>query len=291
MKVILVCSVYKIGEVDKSIDFLDPTVAKSDSKNDIFLDEYDVVIVITGDLFEDRTSSSSSSYQPLLDSHKKIRAEVTRRHREIHNALKKGSHICILLNDIYDPLLTSILSELSLQLSSKHATSNIKIKKPEFQAFLSRYGTCLGIFKSMVGRAPSNSIHVICSIPEYTQGEPYESIVGLTKKLHPGMITFLPFFISGSQRLKSEDISNLIQSLQTHEKTIAAAPPVWINELKLEKEKRIEKELSDLRTKVNQKESLLSDLMNKKSILWLKGDELRDACMDLLKYRNNHRER
>jgi hypothetical protein len=267
LRAIIFCIEDKVEKEIKDVEFASP-------KHDKSLHTYDIVIIVTGSLFAD-----VNIYDPKKMEQRNN--EIARRYREIYNALRNGSHICILLNDIHDPLFATILSVVSLRFNAldyNSSTPVIKIKKPEFRTFISKYGTCLGTFE------PNDTISAICSIIQtrYKSDETYESVVGLTKKMPPGMITFLPFFMTESQRLRSEDISNLVQSLQLHNREVQVEAPQWASDLRLKKEEQIEEELVSLRSKVIEKESMLSALREKKSILWLKGNELRDQCMNVL---------
>ncbi len=71
-----------------------------------------------------------------------IREELIRRHRELHTALKRGSHVCLLLNDIRDYLVQELLSDIKCELIRlSRPTPALRIKRSEFQGFLEKYGT------------------------------------------------------------------------------------------------------------------------------------------------------
>lgn len=70
------------------------------------LDNYKLIIVTTGAFTEEAERNVRN-----------IREESMRRYRELHTALTRGSHVCLLLNDIRDYLIWDILSVIECELS------------------------------------------------------------------------------------------------------------------------------------------------------------------------------
>jgi hypothetical protein len=225
------------------------------------LENYKLIIVTTG-AFTEQTERNVRN----------IREESIRRHRELHTALRRGSHVCLLLNDISDYLIMNILSDIKCELCVSTPSPTLKTKKPEFQPFLDKYGTSFADFKCTKPLIPIAT----------TERNDTECTVAFSKIESPGLLTFLPFFITESQLLQTQDIEALINSLNQHKNNVLSEPPLWIDSVRLQREKVIVGEISELRNKLKEKCLELGYFNERKKILWSKGNELRDQCMSVL---------
>jgi hypothetical protein len=258
-----------------------PSSIKPDIKfllvNEYGLEQYNPIIIVTG------TISNLSPRERKLE-------QVIAREKEIDNALRKGTHVCILCHDPNDPLFLRLLSSKSIQfIKSAIHIPEMFVKRSEFSSFLNDFGTSFGIYSSTKGFdyviSTVDKVYVSALFQENitTYGGGY--VTGFTCKKHNGLITFLPFFIPQSvgkdwQRAY-KIITDLILSLDTHKKNIIFEHHSWINDFKLDKEKQLESEIVEIENQITPKRISLERLRYLKSTLWLKHDELRDVCMQV----------
>lgn len=232
---------------------------------------YEIIVILTGVFFS------------IQDTEKRI-SEVIRREKEIFNALDRGSHVCLLLFNPDDPLFLRLLERLSLGFAREAAPrTDIKVKRSEFTTFLNKYGTALSVFD---GDFASRICVIEGHKPQTSVVYSGEYVTGFTIKSGKGLITILPFFISEPQQLNNEIVKDIIQSLivalLSHRMNLTYEPPDWVSEIRLKKELEVQKEISELMEKIREKQPVLDEFMDLKSVLWFKHDELRDKCMDIL---------
>lgn len=263
---------HRSSSVDKSVAIFNSGIIKfhQDFSKDIdvipfggdSLDGYKSIIITTGAFIENTERNVRGT-----------KDEFIRRHREVYNALRRGSHVCILLNDASDYLVPQLLSDVKGELTLlTKPTPALKTKKSEFQPFLDKYGTSFAEFKNV---EPAISIAT-------TQMNEHDSIVAFSKIVFQGIITFLPFFLTESQKLQQQDITDLITSLNYHKTNVLSEPPTWIDCVKFKKEEAVEQEISDLKIKLTERYLELDYFKERKKLLWSKGDVLRDLCMTIL---------
>lgn len=262
--------------------------AEMKSKGLFFLNENDV----DSNAYEDCDSLIVTMETRVSPSREEQARRIILVERALIRALKKGIHVCILCNDAEDPLFGRILSNLNVRfIKSAQHISEISVRRSEFGTFLNNYGTAFGIYSGECGCIISTTkkVYVSALLKEdfITTDRNGEYIVGFTRKKENGMITCLPFFISREgagldDKKISKMISELHQSLETHRKNIEAEPPVWIEEIKLTREKDLELQVTEFEKQIAPKKELLERQYYFKSILWLKHDELRDRCMAVL---------
>ena len=215
---------------------------------EVGLDVYDPIVIAAG------TISSRLSQE-------KQRGQVIIRKKEIYHALKKGAHVCMLCHDPADPLLQQILSDHGIQfIKSAQPITELATKQCEFSAFLDRYGTAFGIFSSACDFdykiSTVNKVYVSALCPENITSDDGQYIVGFSLKKEKGIMTFLPFYTSSELTKEGEVcgiINDLTDALETHKKNIVFEPPVWINEIKIQKEKKLETEISQLENRLKPK--------------------------------------
>jgi hypothetical protein len=241
------------------------------------LDMFDPIIIVAG------TISSRVTRE-------KQHAQVITREKEINYALKKGAHVCILCHDPTDPLLQQILSDYGIQfIKSVRQITELSTKRSEFSTFLDKHGTAFGIFSGMYDFdyiiSTANKVYVSPLCPENIKTSDGQYIVGFSLKKEKGIMTFLPFYLSldlgrDDQRVYGI-ITELNNALETHKKNIVFEAPVWINEIKTHKEKKLETEISKRENLLRPKKDELIRQQRLKSALWLKHNELRDVCMEI----------
>jgi hypothetical protein len=205
---------------------------------------------------------------------------------------------------------------------SSQPVTQYNIRRSEFDGFLKEYGTIFSIFSVDVEDTtvictvadidiilpekldenisrrltqPRNTFSpsrneilrkirqdLLSTVPKYKE----EFIAGFSKKIGKGLLTILPFFVSNSGYLEFPKDDNVIwylrSALDSHRKNIIIEPPNWIDNIKLENEIKLEKEISNLRNQIDCKQPLLDKQIKSKSILWLKDNELRDTCIEVL---------
>jgi hypothetical protein len=223
---------------------------------------------------------------------KKQEEERLLRLKEIINNATAGSHICILQSGIDDPLVNDVLRYYSVHfIRSTEALTQSNIRRSEFNAFLRSHGTVFGIFSLDLANT-----HVICTvknlnispieIPETIPKHKDEFVAGFTKKFDKGLLTVIPFFLSNNNHVdlyRHADVFVRLQpALETHRLNIVSEPPKWINVVNLKIETEVLDEISRLQKAFQQQQVILDKQRKIKSVLWLKHNELRDACMNLL---------
>jgi hypothetical protein len=131
-----------------------------------------------------------------------------------------------------------------------------------------------------------DKVYVSALCPEQiTKSDDGQYVVGFSLKKEKGIMTFLPFclpsdLIRDNSKIQ-EIMSDLTNALETHKKNIVFGPPLWINEIKIHKEKKLETEIAKLENQLRPRENKLSIQQRFKSILWLKGNELTDVCIEV----------
>lgn len=76
-------------------------------------------------------------------------------------------------------------------------------------------------------------------------------------------------------------INDLTKALETFRKNIVFEAPVWINEIRIHKEEKIDTEIAKLENRLRPKKTELTKQLRLKSAVWLKHNELRDVCMEI----------
>ena len=214
------------------------------------LDVFDTIVIVAG------TISSRLSQE-------KQHAQVITRKKEINYALKKGAHVCMLCHDPTDPLLQQILSDYGIQfIKSTRQITELCTKRSEFSTFLDKHGTAFGIFSSVCDFdyiiSTATKVYVSALCPEnITTSTDGQYIVGFSLKKEKGIMTFLPCYVSTELRRDDRRVygilNDLTNALETHKKNIVFEPPVWINEIKIQKEKKLETEISKLENRLRPK--------------------------------------
>jgi hypothetical protein len=241
------------------------------------LDNYKRIIINTGTI-------------TAIYGEEERRIQGVLREREINNALKEGSHVCMLCNDTDDLLFKQVLSSNSIQfIKSINHISQMKVHRSEFSDFLNRYGTAFGIFSrdksfdSVICTTSQVHVSALLFQEDILMHKNDGYILGFTLKKDLGLLTFLPFYISSArynyEKKSDEILSKLIASLDTHRKNIVSEQPNWTNEVKNKLEVDLEEKIRAANVKLEPKLNLLKRQCYLKSILWTKYDELRDACV------------
>lgn len=190
-----------------------------------------------------------------------------------------------------------LIQDLFYQFNLNWFTANyeeqfLTVKRSEFDKFLRNYGTAFRVFSYSADFAS-----VICTVKNISFDNtvqvgdisPYqrEFVIGLSKLVGTGMITILPFFIPDFNYSKLDMgaiISDLVTALNTHKKNLIFQAPPWVSNVSVKEEEELLKKKSQLdaeQSKINSQLQIQSDL---KSVLWLKGNQLRDACTRLFSY-------
>lgn len=237
------------------------------------LENYDTIIVYPGS-FENIKSPDIRSQEVIV------------RAKDIRNALKGGSHVCILNSEKNDPLISELYFLFSFKrIKPVKEIQEVYTKRSEFDIFIRNNGIAFGIFSYR------DSMSVICTVtnvyvsneepePEVTAYND-EFVVGFSSRIEKGLLTILPFYTPkwSSSKSMGEGMPQLVESLDTHKKNIIFEPPSWISQVKTQEELDLDKELSEFNKKIEKAEIKLKECMNLKSVLWLKHNELRDACV------------
>lgn len=246
-------------------------VARPGSAN---IENYDLIIIYPG------------AYESMKNDDR--RDELIVRIRDIRNALRKGSHVCILVSNIVDPLNAEIYSLFSYRyIQGVKEVQEISIKRSEFDTFIRGNGIAFALFPY------HDSMSVICTVKTMNIEESEdprivsyhdEFVVGFSSRIGKGLLTILPFYISDSGSSKPIDqvILQLVKSLDTHKKNTIFDPPTWVSQVKTKKESDFDSELSEINKKVDEIASEIEHCVSLKSVLWLKHNELRNACVRLL---------
>lgn len=183
------------------------------------IENYDLIIIYPG-AFESIKDESNRKEELLI------------RTKDIRNALKRGSHVCILISDINDPLIEEIYFLHSLKyIKGVKGVQEINTKRSEFDTFIRNNGIAFGFFPYR------DSMSVICTVRNMYIDEkedpsnifPFhnEFVVGFSSRIGKGLLTVLPFYTSDSGSSKSFDqvMLQLVDSLDTHKKNIIFEPP------------------------------------------------------------------
>jgi hypothetical protein len=131
----------------------------------------------------------SSGIISSIKDQEERRKQAVWREREINNALKNGSHVCILCGDTDDLLFKQTLSSNSIQfIKSVHHILQIEVHRSEFSTFLDKYGTSFGIFSanklfdSVICTTPKVHVSALLLQRDITVYKNHGYIIGYTLK-------------------------------------------------------------------------------------------------------------
>ena len=173
----------------------------------IFTEKYKIDVMGTSQdgLDKYRNVIISSGIISSIKDQEERRKQAVWREREINNALKNGSHVCILCGDTDDLLFKQTLSSNSIQfIKSVHHILQIEVHRSEFSTFLDKYGTSFGIFSanklfdSVICTTPKVHVSALLLQRDITVYKNHGYIIGYTLKKGDGMLILLvrPILVS-----------------------------------------------------------------------------------------------
>ena len=224
------------------------------------LSDFNPIIILAG-------RASDLETEPRHD------AEVSRREREIFNALKRGSLVCITCG--VDALVYRVLRRIGIILEMwKAPRVDLVVKRSEFSSFLNEFGATKIYFNP---RADATLDDIICR----AEGE---AIVGFSKKVGKGVLIILPIYMLYDRfedaGFMSRFLSGLLHTLATYLPRIQYKPPDWIGTYRFPKENATVNEVEELQEEISKREETLAEYLTLKEILWFRNDELVKTVMD-----------